>query len=98
MVEIQNAALTYHGIVIEILLEALPELHRPFVEPNVPRQEIVRPDDGRIPTCIARSDPGFLEHGDIRDPVLFRKVVRGSQPVPTTANNDDIVGLSRCGV
>src|SRR5216684_2711347 len=98
MMEIENAALTHHDIVIEIALEAFPELHRPFVEGNVSRQQIIRPDDGRVPTCIAGSDPAFLEDGDVGDPVLFRKVVRGSQAVPTATNNDDVVSLSRCGV
>ena len=91
-------ALGKHDIEVKLLGKPFPKLHRPFVEGNVSRQQIIRPDDGRVPTCIAGSDPAFLEDGDVGDPVLFRKVVRGSQAVPTTANNDDVVSLSRCGV
>src|SRR5260370_40620507 len=98
MIKIQNAALAHHGVVVEILLESFPELHRPFVEQDVPWKGIIRADDGRIPPRVARSDPAFLEHRDIRDAMLLRKVVRGVEPVPTTPDEHNIVGSARSAV
>src|SRR5262245_17796238 len=41
MVEIENASLANHGIVVEVLLESLPKLHRLLIELDVAGQEIV---------------------------------------------------------
>ena len=35
VIEIEHAALADHGVVIEVLLQPLPQLHRPFVERDV---------------------------------------------------------------
>ena len=43
-----NAALRDHGVVVQILLQPLPELHRQFVEGEIARQEVVRAHDGGV--------------------------------------------------
>jgi len=40
---------------------------------------------------IARTDPAFLEYGDIRDAVYFRKVIRCGKSMSATADNDDVI-------
>jgi hypothetical protein len=36
-----------------------------------------------------------LQHGDVGDAVILGQVVRGGQPVPVAADDDDIVSLLR---
>ena len=39
MVEVQHAALADHGVVVEVALHRLPELHRQLVEADIARQQ-----------------------------------------------------------
>ena len=73
MVEVQHAALADHGVVVEFLLQPLPELHRQFIEREVSRQQIVGADDRGVTADIAAADPAFLQHGDIADAVSLAR-------------------------
>src|SRR5215213_6330645 len=53
MIEVEHAALAHHRIIVEILLQPFPQLHRPFVERLVARQQVVRADDGGVAAGIA---------------------------------------------
>ena len=75
MEEIEHAALADHGIVIEILLEPLPEFHRPFVKRFIAGKHIVRADDGGVAADIARTEPALFQHGDIGDAVLLGEII-----------------------
>src|SRR5262249_20745793 len=97
MVKVENPALTYHRVVVELLLEPLPKLHRPFVEREISRKQIVRANDRRVPADVPRPDIALLNDGDTRDPVLFRQVVCGREAMSAAPNYDDVVGvLGRC--
>ena len=91
VIQVQHAALAHHGVVIELLLESLPELHRPLVEGVIAGQQIVRADDRGIAPGIAGADPAFLEDGDFGDAVDLGKVVSGCEPMATAADDDDVV-------
>ena len=95
MVEVEHAALAHHGVVVEILLQSLPQLHRPFVEWDVAGQQVVGSYDGGVASGIAGSDPTLLQHRHIGDAVLLRQVVSGGKPVPAAPYDHDIIGLAR---
>ena len=90
--EVQDAALRHHDVVVELLLEPLPELERMRVELAVAPEQVVRPHDRRVPPDVAAAEIAALEHGDARDAVVLRQVERGRQPVPAAADDDDVVG------
>ena len=98
MVEIENATLADHGVVVDVLLEPFPELQRPLVEGRVAGQEVVRADDRRVPADIARADEALLDDGHIREAVPAREVVGRCQAVAAAADDDDVVARLRRGV
>ncbi len=98
MIQVQHAALADHGVVVEVLLQALPQLHRPFVERLVARQQVVGSDDRGVAAGIAGSDPSLFEHRDVPHAVLPGEIVRSGEAMPTTADDDDVVLRARCGV
>jgi hypothetical protein len=98
VIEIEHAALAHHRVVIEALLQPLPQLHRPFVEALVARQQIVRADDGGVPPGIAGADVALLQHRHVGDAVLAREVIRGREPVAAAADDHDIVLGLRLGL
>ena len=89
---IEHAPLAHHGVVVEVLLQALPQLHRPLIERNVAGKEIVGADDGGVAPDIAASEPTLLQHGNVGDAVFLGEVERRRQPVPTAADDDDVIG------
>ena len=91
VIEIDHAALADHHVVIEVALQPLPKLHRPFVELDVRRQEIVRADDGGVAAGIARADPSLFENGDVGQAVLLGEIVGGRQAMTAAADDDHIV-------
>src|ERR1017187_1431924 len=98
MIEIQHSALTDHCVVVEILLEALPELHRPFVKGVIAGEKIIRSDDRSIATSIARTDPAFLQYSDVRNAMYLREVMGCCKPVPAAPDDNDIVRAFRRGI
>ena len=91
MTEVVDAALAEHDVVVQILAQTFPKLHRLFVEQRSFGPQVVRAHDGGVATCIAAAYPAFLQNGDIANTVFLREVVRSSETVTTAANNDDIV-------
>ena len=89
--EVQDAALRDHGVEVEVLLEALPQLHRPFVEGVVARQQVVGADDGGVAPDVARAQPALLQHGHIGEAMLLGEVVGSGQAMPAAAHDDDVV-------
>ena len=98
VIEVQYAALADHRVVVEVLLESLPELHRPFIERVVAGQKIVRANDRGIPAGIARAYPAFLDDSHIGDAVYLRKIMGRRKSVAATTNDDDVVRRLRIGV
>ena len=98
VIEVEHAALADHGVVVEVLLQSLPQLHRPFVERRVAGQQVVGADDGGVAADVAAAEPALLQHRDIGDPVLLGEIERGRQPVPAAADDDDVVGRLELGV
>ena len=98
MIEVEHAALAHHRIVIEVLLQPLPELHRPFVEGFVAGQQVVRADDGGVAARIAGADVALLQHRDVGDAVLLGEVVGGRKPVPAPADDHHVVFRLRLGL
>src|SRR5258706_108706 len=92
VIEVQYAALAHHRVVVEILLEPLPELHRELVEGLVSRKQIVGADDRRVAARVSGADVALLEHRDARDAVDLGEVVRSREAVATAADDDDVVG------
>ena len=92
MVEVEHAALAHHGVVVEVLLQPLPELHRPFVERRVAGQQVVGADDRGVAADVAGADLALLQHRDVGDAVHLGQVVGRRQPVSAAADDDDVVG------
>ena len=68
--EVQDAALAEQDVVVELLLEPLPELQRVLVDRRALVPEVVRADDRRVAAHVAAAEPPALEHRDIGDAVL----------------------------
>ena len=92
MVNVDDAPLADHRVVVEIALQSLPELHRPFVEAFIAGQQIIGTDDGRISSGIAGADPVLFQHGDVGDAVHLGEIMRGGEAVAAAADNDHVVG------
>ena len=91
MKEVEHAALADHGVVIDVLLQPFPELHRPFVEWDISRQQVIGPNDRGVAPDIAAAEIPLLHHRDIRDAVLPGQVIGGRQSVSAAADNDDVI-------
>jgi hypothetical protein len=96
--EVQDATLAEEDVVVELLLEPLPELQRVLVDRRALVPEVVRADDRRVPAHVAAAQPPALEHRDIGDAVLRGEVVRGGQPVAAAADDHHVVATPRLGV
>src|SRR3954469_9832780 len=59
--------------------------------------QVVRAHDRGVAARVAAAEPAALEYRDVADDVLLRHVVGGSEPCPTAADDDDIVGGLRLG-
>jgi hypothetical protein len=77
--------------VIQISRQSFPQLQRVLVEPRIGIEQVIGADDGGVAPDIAAADPALFKHGDIGDAVLLGEVIGGGQPVPATADDDDIV-------
>ena len=89
--EVVDAALAEHDVVVQVLAETFPKFERLLIEQRCLGPEIIGTHDRRVATGVTAADPAFLEHGNIRDPMLFRQVVGRRQSMPAAADNDDIV-------
>ncbi len=91
MDEIENAALADHRVVIQILLQPLPELERMLVKRLIAVQEIVGTDDRGVAPDIAAANPPFLQDRHPLGPVVARQVIGGRQTMPAAADDDVII-------
>ncbi len=89
--EVHHAALAEHHVVVQVLRQPFPQLHRLLVQRGRFVPQIVRAHDRRVARGIAAADPALLEHRDVGDAVLLREVVRGCQAVPAAADDHDVV-------
>jgi hypothetical protein len=53
VIEVEHAALADHGVVVDVPLQPLPQLHRPFVERDVAGQQVVGAHDCGIAADVA---------------------------------------------
>src|SRR6185369_15646513 len=84
-------------VVIEILAQTLPELERMIVDRSTFLEEIVGPDDGRVASGVAATDPPLFKQSHVPDALLFREVIRGAEAMTAAADNDHVVGGLRIG-
>ena len=92
MIDVVDAALADHRVVVEILLQPFPQLKREFVEGLVAVEEIVGPDDGGVAADIAAADPALFQNRDRGFAELAGQVIGCCKPVPAAADNDEIIG------
>src|SRR5947207_9459010 len=94
----EHAALAEQNVVIELLGKVFPELQRVFVDRRALIPEVVRANDGGVAGHVAARQPAPLEHGNIRDVVILRKVVGRCQAMAASADDDDLVRAPRLRV
>mgnify|MGYP004173491979 FL=1 len=88
MIDIVDAALADHRVVVEILPQPFPQLQGEFVEGLVPVEEIVGPDDGGVAADIAAADPALFQNRDRGFAELAGQVIGCCKPVPAAAPMD----------
>ena len=98
VVKIEHAALADHGVVIDVLLEAFPQLQGLLVEWDVAGQHVVRPDDRRVAADVAAADPALLDDGNSRQAKILGKIVGRREAVSAAANDHDVVVGFRFGI
>ena len=91
VIQVQHATLADHGVVVQGLLQAFPELHRQFVEGDVAGQQIIGADDRRVAADIAAADPALFEHGDIGEAVLLGEIIGGGEAVAAAADDHGVI-------
>ena len=96
--EVEHAALRDHGVEVEVLLQVLPQLHRPFVKRIVAGQQVVGADDGGVAADVAGAKPALLQHGDVLQAMFLGEVIGRRQPMPAAADDDDVIFLLRHGI
>src|SRR5229473_3497374 len=98
MIQVQNAALADHRVVIKILLQSFPQLHREFVKRDVAGQQIVGADDRGVAPDIAAADPCLFKHRDVSDAVLPREIIGRRKTMTAAADDDHVIAVARFGV
>ena len=93
--QVQHATLADHRIVVDVLLEPLPELERLLVERDVARFLVVRPHDRGVAPDIAAAEPALLDHRDVGQPMVLGQVIGGGEPVPAATDDHGVVGPFR---
>ena len=96
MVEVDDAALADHRVVVEVLLHALPQLHRQLVEAGIAGKHVVGADDGGVAAGIAGADPALFQHRDIADAVFAGEEIGGGQAMAAAADDHHVVAILRC--
>ena len=86
------AALREQQVEVQLLRQALVQLHARVVEARALGRLVVRAQDRRVAPRRARPDVARLEDRDVADPVLLLQVVRGREAVRAAADDHDVVG------
>ena len=95
--EVHDPALADHRVVVEVLLQPLPQFHRVFVERDVAVEAVIGADDRRVAPGVSAADPAFFDDGDIRQAVVLGEVIGGGEAMAAAADDYDVVaGLGRC--
>ena len=90
--EVEHAALAEQDRVVEVVLQALPELEGVLVDGRALVPQVVRPDQGGVAGHVPARQPAPLQHRHVGDPVVLGQVVRGREAVPAAADDDHVVG------
>ena len=96
--EAEHAALGKHYVVVDVLGQAFPQLHRVFIETCRFVPQVVGTNDGGVARGVATAQPAFLDDGDVLYAELLRQVVRRGQTMAATADDDHIVDRLGLGV
>ena len=75
--------------------QAFPQFHRVFVQVRRLVPQVVGPHDGGVARGVTATQPAFLDHGHVGDPVFLGQVVGGRQTMPAAADDDHVVDLFR---
>src|SRR5437899_11728467 len=75
-----------------------PELERVFVDRGALSPEVVRANDRGVAGQVAARQPAALEHRNVGDAVVLRKVIRRGQTMAAGADDDDLVRTPRLRV
>ena len=89
--EVDEPALAVHHVVVQLLLQPLPELERMGIELRIAFEEVVGPDDRRVAPDVAAAQIALFQHRDIGQPVFAGKVIGGGQPVAAAADDDGVI-------
>ena len=95
MENVEHAALAHHHVVVEVPLQALPQLQRLLVEARVAGQHVVRADDGRVAAAVAEADRPLFDHRDIGDPMLACEIMGSRKTVASAPHDHDVVSRLR---
>src|SRR5258707_3273733 len=85
MIEIENATLADHRVVVELAFQAFPQLHRKFVERNIARFAVIGANDGGVAPGIARTDPALFENLAIAQAMHLCEVIGRGQAMTATS-------------
>ena len=89
--EHHDAARRVHDVVVELLREVLPQLHRVVVDRDALVEQVVRADDGRVAAGVAAADPALLDDRDVGESVLGGEVIGRAEAVAAAADDDRVV-------
>jgi hypothetical protein len=93
--EVEHTALLEQDRVVEVVLEAFPQLERMLVDARALVPQVVGPDQGGVAGHVAAGEPTAFQHRDVGDAMVPGQVVRRGQPVPPATDDEDVVGLLR---
>ena len=61
------------------------------IERSALGEQVVGADDRGVATGVAAANPAFFQYGDVTEAVFLSEVVRSTEPVTTTTDDDRIV-------
>src|SRR6266550_4044476 len=98
MHQAENTTLAEEDVVIELFGKVFPEFERVFVDRGALVPEVVGADDRGVAGHVAACKPAALEHRNVGDAVVFRKVIRRGETMAAGAHDDDLVRAPRLRV
>ncbi len=93
--QVVDATLGEHHVVVQVLGQTFPELHRMLIEMRRLVPQVVGTHNGGVACGVTAAQPTFLDHGHIGDAVFLGQVVSGGQTMPAAADDDHVVDLFR---
>ena len=91
MAQVQHAPLGKHEVEIEVLAQAFPQLHGMLIQMGIGIEHVVGAHDRGVAPRVAAAEPAFFENRHIMDAMKFGQVISRRQPVPTAADDDDVI-------